>query len=98
MAGAVDERQIGLEFVRPGGTAIGTVRFPVPVWRSGENDSPSPCDGTATLRMGDDLTCYSGLVHLTLFTYYKSIAVSGFQEFCKIFAVRSKTRPHRCPG
>jgi hypothetical protein len=29
------------------------------------------------------------------FKYYKSIWFADFQEFCKIFAVRSKMRPYR---
>jgi hypothetical protein len=30
---------------------------------------------------------------LPVFIYYNSIAVLGFQDFCKIFAIHSKTRP-----
>jgi hypothetical protein len=43
VARAVDEMSCGWNPLRPGGSAIGTVKLPVPVWRSGEKVSPMPC-------------------------------------------------------
>ena len=43
VAGAVNEIELGLKSVATWGSAMGTVKLPVPVCRSGENVSPMPC-------------------------------------------------------
>src|SRR5215217_3246740 len=48
----------------PGGRAIGTVKFPVPVCRSGENFSPIPCKAPPSF--GSEITWLGALLILPI--------------------------------